>query len=171
MTSSREGDLVGLFTKRKKSEPYAFANPGMYALEVVGEASYGDALARTAGRLPADERAAGRGYVFAQLVPEPTSRYDPNAVAVKIDGATVGYLSRAKAPVVGAVVREKESTGRSVWVRAVIVWHADEASGLFGVWLDIPADERLRSVPFVPLDSIGPHVVERDGRIYPTEKG
>lgn len=35
--------------------------------------------------------------VKARLVPEPTKRYDPNAVKVEVDGTLVGYMARDQA--------------------------------------------------------------------------
>lgn len=64
-------------------------------VEIVGEASYQGELAELAG--PKTENGVNV-YKTAALVPEPSNRHDKNAVAVKIDGLTVGYLSRDQVP-------------------------------------------------------------------------
>lgn len=67
---------------------------GAFAVEVVGESRYQDNLARICG--PASRDGVKR-LCSAMLIPEPTNRYDPNAVRVDIDGLPVGYLCRADA--------------------------------------------------------------------------
>jgi hypothetical protein len=57
----------------------------------VGEASYQDALRHICG---SDRWEDIRCEVNAVLVPEPTNRYDANAVMVQVDEQMVGYLSR-----------------------------------------------------------------------------
>ena len=65
-------------------------------LEVVGEASYQDNLWRiVGGRHSPDGRV--REDIYAVLAAEPDNPYDPNAVAVWIQGLKVGYLSREDA--------------------------------------------------------------------------
>jgi hypothetical protein len=44
-------------------------------------------------------------------VPEPSNKYDRNAVAVQIDGAIVGHIGRDEAPVVGAMLRKLGGAG------------------------------------------------------------
>ena len=63
-------------------------------VEIVGEGHYERALAKIAG--PKTPNGVNM-YVVARLVPEPTNRYDRNAVAAIIDGYIVGYLSRQQA--------------------------------------------------------------------------
>lgn len=57
-------------------------------LGAVGESQYQPALRRVAR--------TGR-VCWATLVPEPENPFDPNAVAVQVEGATVGYLARRDA--------------------------------------------------------------------------
>jgi hypothetical protein len=69
---------------------------GDFAINVVGEASYQTELIKVSGT----PRRNGRLASFtksADLVPEPNNPHDRNAVSVRIDGVTVGYLSRADA--------------------------------------------------------------------------
>jgi hypothetical protein len=67
---------------------------GRYRVEIVGEASYQPAIARLAGPKTRDGVSV---YRAALLVPEPDNPHDPNAVAVRIEGLPVGYLSREQA--------------------------------------------------------------------------
>src|SRR6266542_3590930 len=68
--------------------------PGGVEVEVVGESHHDDAFNKiTGGRTE-------EGHNFdcvAQLVPEPNNPYDTNAIAIYIDGLTVGHLSRQTA--------------------------------------------------------------------------
>ena len=62
--------------------------------KVVGESHYQAVLAKIAVRSPL-QGAATRAT--AELVPEPENPFDKNAVAVRIQGDTVGYLQRSDA--------------------------------------------------------------------------
>jgi hypothetical protein len=64
-------------------------------LEVVGEGSY-QANLRTLGGRSGPDGPANTAFV-AGLVRDPANRYDENAIAVRIDGRLVGYLSREDA--------------------------------------------------------------------------
>lgn len=87
---------------------------GLYRLraggtvEVVGEAYYQVALERVAGGRSPDSADL---EVTATLLPEPDNPYDPNAIAVRIDGATVGYMSREDAIDYGPVVQRLAAMG------------------------------------------------------------
>src|SRR4051794_15864962 len=63
-------------------------------LEVVGEASYQDALWSIC---QGAEGAQVHQQVVAVLVPEPQNPYDANAISVQIEGRVIGYLSRENA--------------------------------------------------------------------------
>jgi hypothetical protein len=69
---------------------------GDYAINVVGEASYQRELIKVSGSRTKDGSLSSFTK-SADLVAEPTNPHDRNAVAVRIDGLTVGYLSRADA--------------------------------------------------------------------------
>jgi hypothetical protein len=60
-------------------------------LEIVGEASYQDALWSICGGTEGDRV---RHPVIAVLVPEPHNPQDPNAIAVYVEGHVVGYFAR-----------------------------------------------------------------------------
>lgn len=64
-------------------------------LEVVGESYHQDNLWQLAGAQPGTQRV--REDIYAVLVAEDNNPYDPNAVAVWIDGLRVGHLSRENA--------------------------------------------------------------------------
>ena len=68
-----------------------FVLEGDDLIRVVGTSHYQEALARLSGRR-ADEEV--RVQKIAVLVPEPENPYDPDAIAIQIEGALVGYLSR-----------------------------------------------------------------------------
>jgi len=99
---------VGFFTKRHESKeavpPGAPSSApksvevtlcdGDETLEVVGESHYQEALWSIVGG-PTTEHV--RQDIIAILLPETTNAYDPNAIAVWIDGLQVGYLSRDNA--------------------------------------------------------------------------
>jgi hypothetical protein len=100
-----------------------------YDLDVVGEASYQDRIARiVGGKTP-------EGVTHecqARLFPEPTNPFDENAVAVTITGSVVGYLPHALAE-----VYLRNHSGQAT-VDAVIVggWKDGEDEGNFGVRLN-----------------------------------
>jgi hypothetical protein len=68
---------------------------------IIGEADYQDVL-----RQLLDQQ--GR-HILASLVPEPEHAHDPNAIAVAIDGNTVGYLSPELARTYGGVLGSSDT--------------------------------------------------------------
>jgi hypothetical protein len=65
---------------------------GEFRFPIVGESHYQLEIETIAGGRSED--GARNLLVDALLVPEPANPYDPNAVAVKIQNRTVGYLAR-----------------------------------------------------------------------------
>jgi HIRAN domain-containing protein len=133
---------VGIFSTRPPAPP-AGAVPvlewrlheGYEDLEVVGEASYQNALWRLCGRALGEQV---RHDVIAVLIPEPSNLYDPNAIAVVVDGYLVGYLPRQTAAAFGAGLRHLMTlTGAHVALRGVIVGGGirQDGPGRLGVWL------------------------------------
>ena len=126
---------------------------GGASLEVVGESFYQENLWRLAGgRRNPEERV--RVPVLAVLVPEADNPYDPNSVAVWVNGLQVGYLSRDNArryrPGLLALQRKH---GPLIALRGVIVGGGMRADGpgQLGVFLNHdPADFELEP-PSVPL--------------------
>lgn len=82
------------FGRRQPATMPAYLFGGNDDLEIVGEASYQEALWAMCGGSLGDRV---RYEVVAVLVPEPENAYDPNAICVRIDGHRVGYLDRATA--------------------------------------------------------------------------
>lgn len=109
---------------------------GHFDFDVVGEASYQGALLSIAGPKSAN---GAEKYCDANLVPEDNNRYDKNAVAVKISGKTVGYLSRSDARYWRKRLSIQGRSGQTATARAVIVggWKRRGDEGSFGVRLDI----------------------------------
>ena len=114
---------------------------GRYELEVVGESHYQSVLTRLAGDHGTE--AAEVGYE-AELVPEDNNSFDDKAIAVRISGNTVGYLSRDDAR---SFRRRLAQMGLSKQVTisdAVVVggW-VDRSGGKahYGVKLDVKAFE------------------------------
>lgn len=118
----------------KEQLPYSVLTingDGGFDFDIVGEASYQQALESIAGR--SDESA--EHYCTATLSPEPSNQYDSNAIRVDINGKTVGYIARGVTAEFHRVLR-----GRSAQANAIIVggWsRGSRGSGHFGVKLDI----------------------------------
>jgi hypothetical protein len=68
---------------------------------IIGEAGHQDVLRRLLNQ-------QGR-HTLASIVPEPEHTHDPSAIAVTIDGNTVGYLSPELARSYGAVLVSSET--------------------------------------------------------------
>ena len=103
-------------------------------VNVVGESNYQPAIRKACGWEPGTDTSF---ECFAELVPEPTNRYDPNAVRVDIDGACVGYLSRADAIELGPAISEALAEHSSGLVRAVIAGRAAGETDNLGVFLHL----------------------------------
>ena len=85
--------------------------------------------------------------VLAALVPEPTNPKDPKAMAVQVDGATIGHLGGTDARAYRTVVEKLAADGRAAYCNATIRGGWDRGGedwGRFGVSLDLgPADHVL----------------------------
>lgn len=103
-------------------------------VNVVGESNYQPAIRKACGWEPGTDT---NFECFAELVPEPTNRYDPNAVRVDIDGACVGYLSRADAIDLRPTISEALAEHGSGLVRAVIAGRAVGETDNLGVFLHL----------------------------------
>lgn len=99
--------------------------------EVVGEASYQDALEQICG---------GRDFYSAQhqcqalLIPEPNNPHDPNAVQVIVDRKLVAYLAREHAVEYHQHIGMNAS---SCDAKIVGGWDDGETIGHFGIKLKI----------------------------------
>ena len=116
---------------------FHWPSTGCFGFEVVGESNYQPALAAAAGGHPA----RGDGIeVTAWLVPEDSNRFDPYAVAVQVDGNTVGYLSRDDARSFRRRLGQKGLTGSTSTCDAAIVGGGERSDGtamFYGIRLDL----------------------------------
>jgi hypothetical protein len=111
---------------------------GRETLEVVGESHYQANLWSIVGTQPTSEGTRCDG--IAILVPEKTNPYDPNAIAVWINGLQVGYLSREDAAAYRPGLM-KLMERQPVALEASIVGGGRGGKPLLGVFLDHdPAD-------------------------------
>ena len=122
---------------------------GRHDLEVVGESHYQDALWRVAGGRTTERV---RVETQAVLVREPDNPYDANAISVRIEGSTVGYLCRddARAYLPGLLKLEARH-GTRISLMGVVVGGGirQDGPGMLGVWLSHdPVDFDL--APIVP---------------------
>ncbi len=143
---------MGLFKRLVKNEPKPAPQNNLTArderwaedierfgdirVDVVGESHYQSAI-----RAACDWK-RGTDTLFhcvAELVPEPTNPYDPNAIKVTINGACVGYLPRQDAAKLGPAIREAIKLQGSGACRAVIAGHANSATDNLGVFLHLDA--------------------------------
>ena len=101
--------------------------------EVVGESYHRDGIAEIVG---GSRPESVKLVAWASLVREPDNPHDPNAVAVVIDGHTVGHLGRKDAAAVAPVL------DRIAAARLVPYCRAD----IFGGWDRSPVDRGDYSV-------------------------
>jgi hypothetical protein len=95
---------------------------GYPSQHVVGESHYLPALRKIARQLGGGPQ--GESMTTAVLAPEPQNEYDPHAVAVAIDGATVGYLPREDAAKYAPVLSGLAARGVAVALPARVWWGA-----------------------------------------------
>ena len=105
------GWFANLFGKKPERRFTRFEGDGTYECDVVGEASYQDALNRIAGGKTKDGHEI---ECLAQLIPEPSNPHDANAIMVTIDGSRVGYLARAHAKAMTIVFQRNGWSGAEV---------------------------------------------------------
>jgi hypothetical protein len=121
--------------------------PGGEELEVVGEASYQDALWSLSGGSLGDRI---RYDIVAVLIPEPENPHDVNAISVRIADKQVGYLPRQIAAMYVSGLRQLMSRSSSdVALHGVIVGggYYEDGPGRLGVWLTHdPADFGMAAV-------------------------
>ena len=90
-----------------------------FAVEIVGESNYQDALRRSQGEV---KDYGGKAYITAIVVREPENRFDTCAVKI-MNGRleTIGYLSRETAAKYGQPIELWEAEGYSLRCQAVLV--------------------------------------------------
>jgi hypothetical protein len=119
------------------SQEFHWEGKGDFYFEVVGESNYQRALAKLAGEhglTSADKQ------FRATLLLEDSNNHDSSAVAVQLEGATVGYLSRADARSYRRRLGQKGLSGVDATCDALIVGGGTRKRGeklLYGVKLDI----------------------------------
>ncbi|SEP71428.1 HIRAN domain-containing protein [Devosia sp. YR412] len=109
---------------------------GSFDFDIVGEASYQEALDTIAG---GKTKKGHEIEVLATLVREPSNPHDGNAIAVIIEGRKVGYVARAEAKAISKMI---DSCGYSQFTAdAMIVggWVDRKGEGHYGVKLDLPS--------------------------------
>jgi very-short-patch-repair endonuclease/Mrp family chromosome partitioning ATPase len=131
--------------ERPTRQPSAASAPiGWHDVEVVGESHHRPALRDVLLRRGLAPGVDLRVDVEATLVPEPDNAYDPNAVAVHVDGARVAYLARDVASRYQASIVALHRQGRSVTIRATIVGRDGRPD--VGVFFALPAPADLPRV-------------------------
>lgn len=123
----------------KQIESFHWEGDGSFEFMVVGESHYQRTLAKLAGdHGNKNARAAHR----AILSLEDFNRHDPKAVAVRIEGETVGYLTREDARSYRRRLGQKGLTGIDASCDALVVGGGKSRSGekkFYGVVLDMKA--------------------------------
>jgi hypothetical protein len=106
--------LFGINGQRTMTRPVFLMDPERPDawLDIVGEAQYQRPLAALAGDMTRGGRTVADG--LAILTPEPENPYDPDAIAVMIEGERVGYLSREDAIRYQAPVEAAASQGQLI---------------------------------------------------------
>jgi hypothetical protein len=108
-------------------------------VNAVGESHYQDALREVSGAGGGEEV---RFPCTAVLASEPDNPFDPNAVAVRVDGRLVAYLSRADAVGYRPLVLDIEERGRAAACEAMIAGRgAASGTSNLGVFLRLPRPE------------------------------
>ena len=104
--------------------------------EIVGEAAFQVALRRIAG--PKSEHSKNT-VVNAVLICQTDNPHDPNAVAVKIAGMMVGFLSREDAKLFRAELSTLDASLPDCFIDAKIVggWLDEDSEGSYGVKLKL----------------------------------
>jgi hypothetical protein len=106
---------------------------GNFDHEVVGEASYRLAIWSC---IPPEHANADkfRLYFIATLVQENDNEHDKNAVAVKLNKGTVGYIPRTEARRFRKWAAQQQIDQKAT-CRAVVVGNKDKH---YSIWLDLP---------------------------------
>jgi hypothetical protein len=117
---------------------------GAFRFPIVGESHYQLEIEAIAGGRSED--GARNILVDAVLIPEPNNPYDPNAVAVKNENRTVGYLSRDTAKL---FCRALEASGFEIVSCEAVInggWdRGPDDRGHFGVRLNAALPLRLQA--------------------------
>jgi hypothetical protein len=132
-----------------------------YGVNIVGEANYQIHLERVAGGRT--ELGVGREHAIAELLPQPDNPYDPNAIAVLIEGGVVGYIAREDTCRWRSVVDDARRTQGAATCRARFKGGWDRGAGdrgFIGVVLEMADPARIVPPPGADEDRVIP---EPDG--------
>lgn len=130
--------ILRLLRPNRSSVTINLPGPGTFEFDIVGEASYQDALSSICG---GKTESSAERYVDAELYLEDENPHDNKAVCVRVEGKTVGYLSRKDARNFRNQVKEFEDQDPIFFCKAVIVggWQRSKSDqGNFGIRLDLP---------------------------------
>ncbi|WEG10393.1 hypothetical protein PU630_07550 [Microbacterium horticulturae] len=101
-------------------KPYRLLGGKYPSTEVEGEFARTDAIVKAVGRRPTRDEEIILEDVSAYLIPEPTNRYDANAVMVVLNNQHVGYLSRDDAAIYQPILTSIVDAGFAPEVKARI---------------------------------------------------
>ncbi len=125
---------------------------GRMCQNVVGESHYEVNLKQIAGRLGGGP--TGEAITTAVVMAQPTNEYDPNAVAVLIDGAIVGHLPREDAADYSPLLQMLAERQVALSVPARVWWGAwDDERWAASVQLDLGPPGLLVPVNAPPSDN------------------
>jgi hypothetical protein len=113
-----------------ESEHIQVRTTGFPSREVVGESNYKREISKAVGGRD------GEHQLRALLQREPTNKFDPNAIRVVINGATVGYVPRAETSDLQSLLQRAESQGLSIVVPARVYWSSQDG-GMGSVSYDL----------------------------------
>ena len=129
--------LTPAATPLQPGDRLVLEGPNAFALPIVGESHYQEALERICG--PRTEEGEDR-LVEARLILEDQNPHDSLAVRVDINGMTVGYLSREHARMYRRGLSKGGYATVNAYCQAVIRggWDRGEGDrGFYGVYLDL----------------------------------
>ncbi len=136
---------------KTKQAPMRLTGPGTFPLDIVGESNYQQNLEGICGKR---SKEGEDRTIAALLVLEERNKFDPYAVRVDIQGKTVGYLAKEKAPEFRNQMAQLGLQGPAVSCRALIRGGWDRGSrkgigtmkgdrGHYGVQLDVSPTSTL----------------------------
>lgn len=119
--------------KEAMAQPCDINATGNFDQEVVGESNYKTTIWSC---IPSEHAKADkfRLYFVATLEQEDDNEYDKNAVAVKINKGTVGYIPRTEARKFRNW-SNNQNLGKTATCRAVVVGNKGKD---YSIWLDLP---------------------------------
>jgi hypothetical protein len=112
-----------------------------YVWDIVGESRCDDHLRSCIRNASQEARDLCEIEGLAQLVPEPTNDFDPNAIQVWMSEGRVGYIGKNDTRHFHPFLAAAKQQGASrVWVLSRIGWNDDYSNPLIGVRLRLGDD-------------------------------